>query len=156
MASRRPLRLIGRFACSCGPAADQVRFFDVAPETGTTRLSWGPGAAFADLDGDGRLDLVLYVFNGGFAGRQANQVLRNDVAAGGGFVAVSATSCDGDLNQTTFGGTTLDDDRDELLDVFLADDANQGCNPLRNEGGLVFRNVSVEAGIAQTEGHHRH
>jgi len=107
-------------------------------------------ALATDFDNDGDPD--LYLGNGGFIYFEDNEVLRNDLDTLGVFTDVSAASGDGDLPDTnTFGSTALDYDNDGDIDVFMSRNG-QGCDLLRNDGGLVFTEVSVEAGISAAPG----
>ncbi len=128
---------------------DAYALWGLAPDN---RAHWG--VLVADFDNDGDPD--LYFLNGGFTASQANQILRNDLGSTGTFTDVSAASGDGDLEGSTFGGTALDYDRDGMLDIFLSNNGTEGCNLLRNLGGLVFANVSNAAGISQSGDSHRH
>ncbi len=116
------------------------------------RAHWGILAA--DFDNDGDVD--VYVLNGGFTTPQTNQLLRNDLSSTGAFTDVSLASGDADLKKSTFGGTTLDYDRDGLVDVFMSNLGGQGCTLLRNLGGMYFLDVTTAAGIAATGGNYRH
>jgi len=107
------------------------------------RSTWA--TLVADFDNDGDPD--VYFANGSFPG-QPNQLLRNDLNESGIFVDVSDHAGDANISVRNFGGTTLDYNRDGLLDIFLTSPNNADANILlRNDGGLVFTDVSVEAGI---------
>jgi len=100
-----------------------------------------------DFDEDADPDLFLA--NGGFYwDDQPNTLLRNDVPAGGGFTDVSASSTLDVPVGKTFGATALDHDRDGDLDLFWCDNGGLASYLFRNDGGLVFTDVSVEAGVA--------
>jgi hypothetical protein len=108
------------------------------------------GSVFADLDNDGDLDLIV-VSNWRNVAPCGNQLLRND--GKGQFTDVSAGS---GLDLPNFSGRNafvLDYDGDGLLDVILQHDMWGGRTGyrrtflLRNTGKLVFKDVTVNAGL---------
>lgn len=119
--------------------------------------SWGVLAA--DFDNDGDVD--LYYPNGGFSGPQINTMVRNDLNVTGEMVNATALSGDAGTNlASNFGGTVLDYDKDGDLDIFLTPAAtaavpNPVCTLLRNDGNLVFTDVTVAADINEP-GDYRH
>jgi hypothetical protein len=112
------------------------------------------GALAADFDGDGDLD--LYLPCGGDSAAEAGVVLRNDLAASGSFTDVSAASgAAGQATHAHFGACALDYDRDGDLDLFASGHKSPATpSPvnrlLRNDGGLVFADVSAAAGVTDT------
>lgn len=118
-----------------------------------TRETWGTVAA--DFDNDGDPD--LYFPCGGFAGREENILLRNDLDTLGKFTSMSAIESGAavSLSEASFSATATDYDRDGDLDLFTAatgpigGGAPANCRLLRNEGGLYFTDVSAQAGITQ-------
>ncbi len=146
------------------------RFFRQNPDHTFTDVSqaWGVaadaqtrswGMAVADFDNDGDPDVVTA--NGGFYEAQPATFLRNDINTLGGLTDVSSQA--GDLGGVfrTHGVTTLDYDRDGLLDVFLADGIQIGgalghVHLLHNQGGMVFVERTVEAGLGGLVGNFRH
>ena len=105
------------------------------------RSTWA--TLVADFDNDGDPDVY---FANGIPG-QPNQLLRNDLNSTGVFTDVSDQSGAASLSNRNFGGTTLDYNRDGLLDIFLTNPNSGPCFLLRNDGDLVFTDVSFEAGI---------
>lgn len=101
-----------------------------------------------DLDNDGDRD--LYYGNGGFFGPQVNQLFRNDLSTSGVFTDMAAQSGDAPVDNINFGLGALDYDLDGDLDVFCSSNDrvfDQPCYLLRNDGALVFSDVSSAAGI---------
>lgn len=110
-----------------------------------------------DFDNDGDPD--VFIGSGGFSGASVNRFMRNDLNVSGRFEDVSPMTGVALLDSAVFGGTALDYDRDGDVDIFLADsrpDApNSSTHLFRNDGGLVFTEVTAEAGAA-AEGWLRH
>ncbi|MFK5955783.1 MAG: CRTAC1 family protein [Planctomycetota bacterium] len=124
-----------------------------------TTLDRGWGVLVADFDNDGDRD--VYFPTGGFSGAQANTLLRNDLNTTGVFTDVTAAAGDADLSTySSFGGTVLDYDNDGDLDIFVSQNgvavgASVHNSLLRNDGNLVFTDVSIPAGITHL-GDYRH
>lgn len=127
---------------------------------------WPTSAAFADLDGDGDLDLYVChyvrwsldqparcrdpetnrptyceprVFQAG-----ADRLFRND---GGHFVDVSAEAGIMDREGRGLGIVATDLNGDGRVDLFVANDTTANYAFI-NEGGMRFRESGVEAGLA--------
>jgi hypothetical protein len=135
------------------------RFEDVTEKSGIRACGLGMGAFWADLDGDGRLD--LYLTNAG-----SNAVWWN--RGTGAFDPGRDTGLEDPL--FSVGAAFLDYDGDGLLDVAVAnyldstpeweaaqpqlelrvpeDYVGQPSHLYRNEGGRRFRDVTKEAGIS--------
>jgi enediyne biosynthesis protein E4 len=112
-------------------------------ETFPGELGRTSGAAFADFDGDGDLDLaVSRNYRDGERARAASVVLRNDA----GRFAVA-----GELDARRGGRSigVLDYDGDGRLDVVLVEDRFTGGSTalLRNEGDLRFSDATGPAGL---------
>jgi len=141
-----------------------MRFTDVTETAGVSGVGYAMGAAAADYDNDGRVDLFV-------AGVRQNQLLHN--AGDGRFEDVSAKS--GIVSgEWSVAGGWLDFDNDGLLDLFVVNyvrwspetdrfcgDTLRGiriyCDPrtyqglpnrlYRNRGDGTFEDVSARTGI---------
>ncbi|MCW5966659.1 MAG: VCBS repeat-containing protein, partial [Bryobacterales bacterium] len=141
-------------------------FVDVTKRAGVEGLGYTMGAAAADFDGDGFMDLFV-------VGVRENILYRN--RGDGTFEDVTEPAGVRGDHQWSVGAAWLDYDRDGRLDLFVAryvqwdphqesycGDRRPGhrtyCHPrlyaplhnllYRNEGGGRFRDVSAETGIA--------
>jgi len=98
----------------------------------------------ADLDADGDQD--VYVANDS----NPNFVFRNE--GGGRFTEMGVVSGaafdDEGAAQAGMGVTTLDFDRDGVLDIFVTNFADDASTLYRGEGNLFFSDVSKDAGVA--------
>ena len=121
-------------------------FVDVAEDVGLNLLHKGSGPAFADIDGDGDLDLFVGAIDG-----EAVRLLEN---RNGAFVDVTATSGLQLLAPNTFSASFGDFDSDGHLDLVLG----HWGNPERpdtetlwhNNGDGTFVNRSVASQISAT------
>ena len=124
-------------------------FEDVTQTSGAVDKDryYGLGVLWSDLDGDGDLDL--------FVGNDAtpNYLFENlgdgkfeDI----GFISGVAVSADGN-EQASMGVDSGDYDNDGRLDLFLTHFASDYSTLYHNEGGLMFTDVSGQAGLKDPE-----
>ena len=145
-------------------------FRDVTEETGLIHVGWDMAAVWADLDGDGWLDLVL---------TGIDEVLLYRNLEGTGFADVSAAAGLGEVDCLATGPAVADYDGDGDLDLYvpcyvafpwdrarnrtvvggrpatMTTPANYPPQPnllLRNDGQGHFDNVAAEAGVADETG----
>ena len=102
-----------------------------------------PGSLAADFDNDGWTD--LYMTQAAWFSAGPNRMFRN--LEGTGWEDVSLNGEQALLEQNSCGVSTLDYDRDGLLDLAVTGTAGGTLRLLRNKGGFVFQDVSVEAGL---------
>ena len=120
-----------------------LRLDEVGPDVGIVFRGLGQGSTFADLNGDGPIDLFFGEERG------ANQLFLGDGT--GMFSESSATAGISHIVQT-YGVAAADYDNDGDLDIFIA--ACSQADPLksinllfRNRGDGTFEEVGAEAGI---------
>ena len=148
-----------------GGGARGARFTDATAGSGADGRGFGMGVATGDADGDGDLELYVTALDG-------NALLRNE--GGGRFSDVTASSGTA-VNLWSSSAGFLDHDLDGDLDLFVVNyiywseafertcyappHGETYCGPraydrptpdtlLRNDGQLVFTDVSREAGLA--------
>jgi enediyne biosynthesis protein E4 len=120
-------------------------FLDV---TAAMNVPGGPGYSFGvcwgDYDNDGWLDLYV-------AQQGGNKLYRN--LEGQGFADVTASAGVGG-DRWSLGCSWADYDNDGWLDLHVANAAQAGYNPAdvlyRNVGGVLFADVTAEAGVTNT------
>lgn len=148
--------------------AGELSFTDVTQSAGVGDIGYGMGAAAADLDNDGDVDLLVTNFS------------RDTLYQNNGDGTFSDITVEAGLDDTMWSTSAsfADIDSDGLLDLFVTHYALDAvanhrdcqnslgevdyCSPVsyagtrdsyyRNAGGMRFRDVSVEAGIADSEG----
>ncbi|HXJ57373.1 MAG TPA: CRTAC1 family protein [Verrucomicrobiae bacterium] len=117
----------------------QGRFTNIAVASGITEALFSTQGTWADVDGDGRLDLFV-THNAG----QGNYIYRN--LGGGAFRAISSGNA---LNEAlnSVGSAWGDYDNDGHLDLFVVNstlDASPYQNVLyRNDGSGVFERITT-------------
>lgn len=104
---------------------------------------YSPGLALADLDGDGKLDLVQPRNDSRSAAHSTPHLYRG--VGDGSFVDV--TPAGWDVRRRSPAVLVFDIDGDDDLDVFFGVD-NATSVLYRNDGGFVFTDVTAEAGLA--------
>ena len=137
------------------------QFERVTEAAGLDHGGWATGATFADVNGDGHLDLYISRAGPYPPEKRANLLYVND--GSGSFTERAAEYGIADTNATT-QAAFFDYDKDGDLDLFLANHANDTSNPNRirprvtdgtgagndrlyeNTGG-TYEDVTVEAGI---------
>src|SRR5688572_5412468 len=149
----------------------EFRFRDVTTEAGIAgRGFWATGVTFADVNGDGRLDIYV-CYAGDVAGaRRANELYINDGVNADGvptFTEMAARYGVADQGYTTHAAF-FDYDRDGLLDLYIVNNSFRPVNSFglrnirhvrdRNGGDRLYRNaggkfvdVSEQAGIFGSE-----
>ncbi|GAB4108606.1 MAG: CRTAC1 family protein [Acidobacteriota bacterium] len=124
-------------------------FSEVSAATGAEDRSryYGLGVVWSDLDGDGDLDLyvgndatpnLLFVNQGDGSFQEA------------GLLSGLAVNAEG-REQATMGIDAADYDNDGRIDLYLTHFADDYSTLYRNEGGLIFRDVTAQAQILRPE-----
>ncbi|MEO6808433.1 MAG: CRTAC1 family protein [Isosphaeraceae bacterium] len=142
------------------------RFVDVTDQAGLGSDLWSTSSGFADFDRDGDLDLYVAAYldydsrrppfcaapDGlrDFCGpedfpAQADRLYRNN--GDGTFTDVSAEAGIALPDGRALGVLIADLTGNSLLDVYVANDGTP-CRLFENQGGLRFRDVGLEAGVA--------
>ena len=141
-------------------------FEDVTARAGVSSSRWTTAAGFADLDGDGDLDLVVVTYvaadpadviecrdqygrlihcQPGHFPAQFDQLFRNN--GDGTFTDVSREAGIEVAEGKGLGLAIADLDGDHRLDLFVANDGTQNFL-FRNRGQLQFEEVGLTAGVA--------
>ncbi len=142
------------------------RFEDATARAGVESTLWSTGAAFADLDRDGDLDLFVanyLAYDAALAPYCAAPDGRRDYCGPEDFPAqpdvLYRNNGDGTFTDVArAAGVDLPDGRglgvlvadlvgDSALDLYVANDGTP-CRLFENLGGLRFREVAMEAGVA--------
>ena len=120
------------------------QFTDIAASLGLDVTHLGSGPAFADIDGDGDLDLFVGAVEG-----DPIYLFRND---GGVYTDVTQLSGISVRASNTISGTFADYDQDGDLDLFLSHWGNapepDTESLWQNNGDGTFTSASVQSGIA--------
>ena len=114
------------------------RFQDVTESAGVAGAGYSMGAAAADYDNDGHVDLFV-------AGVGRNILYHN--RGDGTFEDVTATSGIFDSSSKSLGVALLDYDQDGWPDLVVANDT-QPNKLYRNNRNGTFKEVAVDAGVA--------
>ena len=120
-------------------------YLDVAVDVGLAFVSKGSGPAFADIDGDGDLDLFI-----GSVDDYPYYLMRND---DGSFTDITESSgLSVSLLYPSISATFADYDGDGYVDLFLTHWNTFGDSDdellWRNNGDGTFQNVTVQVGLA--------
>lgn len=120
-------------------------FRDVFAASGIDPVGDHHGAAWTDVDGDGKLD--LYLGFGAFRGQgeKANPLYRN--LGDGRFERVAASAGVDDPRGRARAAASFDYDRDGRLDLLMANFASP-TRLFRNRGDGSYEDVSEAAGVA--------
>jgi hypothetical protein len=144
-----------QYGCDAGARPDRLfsnggdGTFAHLPRTAVEQHGRTSGAVFADLDGDGDLDLVT-THNSKSSGESAktlsNLLLRND---GASFTDVTPASGLSFVGMAARNVIPLDYDGDARIDLFIVGDmfGSPGSRLMRNMGNMVFEDRTSLAGL---------
>ncbi|MGM9506373.1 VCBS repeat-containing protein [Larkinella sp. GY13] len=149
------------------PGATSLAFEDITAQAGVAgKRAWSTGATFADVNGDGWLD--LYVCNAGIrpGDDRGNELFINNGIGKNGMVTFTEKAADYGLNDHGFSthAAFFDYDRDGDLDMYLLNNSfmpvgklgyanirserdSLGGHKLFRNDGVRFADVSEKAGI---------
>jgi hypothetical protein len=147
----------GGAGAGSSPARPPVTFTDVSVASGVrnVRASYGFGVTFCDVDDDGRLDLFVgndsmpnFLFHNVSMPVDAPAAERTlkfeEIATAAGLAA----NLDG-VDQACMGVDVADYDGDLHEDFVVTNFSNDYNTIYRNEGGLVFDDVTRSTGVAE-------
>ncbi|MBC8151388.1 MAG: VCBS repeat-containing protein [Bacteroidetes bacterium] len=121
-----------------------LKFDDITEKAGLTgKKFWSTGVTFADVNGDGRLD--IYVCNSGHRDQRGNQLYINTGNAAGGVPQFSEKAKEYGLEDGGFSthAAFFDYDRDGDLDMYLL---NNSFTPMDRLAFANIRNVRDKLG----------
>jgi hypothetical protein len=118
-------------------------FVDTPDPVLETSHNTPPGSLAADFDNDGWTD--LYMTQAAWFSAGPNRMFRN--LEGEGWEDVSMKGEQSLVSQNSCGVSTLDYDRDGLLDIAVTGTAGGTLRLLRNKGDFVFEDVSDSVGL---------
>ena len=146
------------------PSSGKIEFEDITAKAKTSgKRAWSTGATFADVNGDGLLD--LYICNAGNRDDddRANELFINNGNDANGIPTFTERAAEYGLNDRGYSthAAFFDYDRDGDLDMYLLNNsfmpvgrlayANLRAQRDSLGGHKLFRNMSVEQGALGTE-----
>ena len=133
-------------------AYDIKRFRDIAPALGVATVGLSGGSIMEDFDGDGHLDLMCSSWGYG----DQMRYFRND-GRGGFEDRTEAAGLIGEIGGLNLIHADYDNDGDAdvlvLRGAWLGEAGRVPNSLLRNEGGGVFLDVTIEAGLLTPASH---
>ncbi|MCI0724511.1 MAG: FG-GAP-like repeat-containing protein [Acidobacteria bacterium] len=132
------------FQVNAPGSTELLKFTEVGHKAGVDRKNWGRASGWADIDGDGDLDLITGSVYGGVG------VYRNDNRK---FTEITQQS--GITSPSAWSILLFDYDNDGDPDLYIARDGWNGPAPnflYQNDGKGHFTDVTQKAGVANAEG----